>query len=44
LAWHKNISTAVKIARKMGDPLIIDALHDALTEKLFDELKARDMI
>lgn len=44
VAWHKNVRTAVKLARKAGDPLIIDALHDALVDKLYDELKRQGHI
>jgi len=44
LAWHKSVKTAVKFARKSGDPLVIDALHDALTDKLYEELKQRGAV
>ena len=43
VAWHKSIGAAVKIARK-GSPLVLDALHDALTDKLYEELKRRGHI
>ena len=40
LAWHKSIVAAVKVARK-SPPLILDAFHDSLTDKLYEELKRR---
>ncbi len=43
LAWHKGIWRAVQEA-KSGDPLIIDALHDALTDKIYDEFKKRGLL
>lgn len=43
LAWHKGIDAAVAQARKQG-AFILDAFHDALTDKLFNEFKARGLI
>jgi hypothetical protein len=39
-AWHKGIMSAIKLAKE-GDPLVLDAFHDALTDKLYDELVSR---
>ncbi len=43
LAWHKGIWRAVQEARN-NDPLTIDALHDALTDKIYDEFKKRNLL
>lgn len=43
LAWHKGIKKAAEEARDSG-PLIVDAFHDALTDKLYNELKQRGLI
>lgn len=43
LAWHKGIPAAVKEAQKSG-PLYVDALHDALTDKLYEEFKKRNLL
>lgn len=43
LAWHKGIPIAVKEAKKAGS-LYVDALHDALTDKLYEEFKKRKLI
>jgi hypothetical protein len=43
LVWHKGISAGVKEASKHG-PLVLDAFHDALTDKLYEELKNRKHI
>ncbi len=43
LAWHKGISAAVREARKEG-AFTLDAFHDALTDKLYEEFKARGII
>ena len=40
LAWHKGVMTAVKEARKK-EPLVLDAFHDVLTDRLYEELKKR---
>jgi len=43
LAFHKGIEESVKEAKKYG-PFILDALHDSLTTKLYEELKARKLL
>lgn len=43
LAWHKGINAAVAEARKKGT-FILDALHDTLTDKLYEEFKKRKLI
>ena len=43
LALHKGVDASIKEAGKFG-PFILDALHDALTTKIYDELKARKLI
>ena len=43
LAFHKGIDASIAEARKSG-PFILDALHDSLTTKIYDELKDRKLI
>ncbi len=43
IAWHKGIWRAVQEARS-SDPLTLDALHDALTDKIYDEFKKRGLL
>ena len=43
MALHKGIKTAGAEARNMP-PLIVDAFHDALTDKLYTELKTRGLL
>lgn len=43
LAFHKGIDAAISEAKKAG-PFILDALHDALTAKVYEELKARKLL
>lgn len=43
LAWHKGIRIAVKEAEKSGS-FFVDALHDALTDKLYNEFKNRGLL
>lgn len=43
LAFHKGIEISVKEAKKY-DPFILDAFHDSLTGKIYDELKARKLL
>lgn len=43
LAWHKGIKKAAEEAKRAG-PLILDAFHDALTDKLYEEFKKRKLI
>lgn len=40
MALEKGIARAVFVAKKLGDPFLLDELHDALT----DELKQRLII
>lgn len=40
LVFHQGISKTIKEAQKAG-PFVLDAFHDALTDKLYDELKKR---
>ena len=40
---HQGIDKAVEEARKYG-PFVLDALHDALTAKLYEELKSRGLL
>jgi hypothetical protein len=41
--FHQGIEKTVKEAKQAG-PFILDAFHDALTDKLYDELKKRNLI
>jgi len=43
LAFHKGIGASVKEANKFG-PFILDALHDSLTGRIYDELKVRKLL
>ncbi len=43
LVFHQGIMKAVKEAQKSGG-FVLDAFHDALTDKLYEELKKRKMI
>lgn len=43
LAWHQGIVKAVKKARKKGK-LYVDALHDVLTDKLYQTFKDRGLL
>lgn len=43
LALHKGLKAAAKEA-KGSAPLVVDAFHDALTDKLYSELKQRGLI
>jgi len=40
LVFHRGVLKTIKEAQKAG-PFILDAFHDALTDKLYDELKKR---
>lgn len=42
-ALHKGIDNAIAEAKKYG-PFILDSLHDALTGKVYEELKRRKLI
>lgn len=41
LAFEHGILAAVTEARKLNDPYVMDAFHDALVDKLYDELVRR---
>ncbi|PIP92070.1 hypothetical protein COW77_01960 [Candidatus Wolfebacteria bacterium CG18_big_fil_WC_8_21_14_2_50_39_7] len=43
LVFHQGIEKTIKEANQAG-PFILDAFHDALTDKLYDELKKRNLI
>lgn len=43
VAFSRGIDKAVEEARK-SDPFILDAFHDVLTAKLYDELKKRNLL
>lgn len=43
MAFRKGIDISIEEAKKSG-PFVLDAFHDALTAKLYDELKARKII
>lgn len=43
LAYQKGLEVAIGEAKKLG-PFILDAFHDALTDKLYGELKIRGLI
>lgn len=42
-AWHQGIEKAAREAEKEGS-FFLDAFHDALTEKLYDEFVKRGLI
>lgn len=41
-AFHKGLSAAIKEAKE--NPLLLDAFHDAITEKLYEEFKKRGIL
>jgi hypothetical protein len=43
LAWHKGIDAAVYAAEKEG-AFMLDAFHDALTDKLYEKFKEKGLI
>lgn len=43
VAFHQGIDQAIAEAKKYG-PFILDALHDSLTGKIYDELKNRKLL
>ena len=43
LTFHQGIKKVVARARR-ANPFILDAFHDALTDKLYEELKSRNLI
>ena len=42
-AWQKGVESAISQSRQHG-PFIVDALHDALVDKLYNQLKARKIL
>lgn len=42
-AFHKGIDAALREARNYG-PFFLDAYHDTLTSRLYEELKARKLL
>lgn len=43
LTFHKGIDASISEAKKYG-PFMLDALHDTLTTKFYDELKSRNLL
>ncbi len=43
LAWHKGVKHAAREAAVAG-PLVLDAFHDALIDKLYPEFKKRGLL
>jgi len=43
MALHHGIDKAVEKAKASG-PFVLDAFHDALTGKLYDEMRRRGML
>jgi hypothetical protein len=43
LTFHQGIEKVVSRARR-ANPFILDAFHDALADKLYEELKKRELI
>ena len=43
MVFHKGIDATINEAKKYG-PFILDALHDSLTGKIYEELKTRKLI
>ena len=41
--FHEGLWKTLAKAKK-SDPFVLDAFHDALTDKLYDELKNRKLI
>lgn len=44
VAFERGLIEAIAAARKMHDPYILDAFHDALVDKLHDELVRRHQL
>lgn len=42
-AWHKGVFRAFKEAQK-GGQLVLDAFHDSITDKLYEEFKKRGLL
>ena len=43
LAFHKGIGASISEAKKYG-PFMLDAFHDTLTTKIYEELKSRNLL
>src|SRR3989344_2983705 len=43
VTFHKGIDASISEAKKYG-PYILDAFHDTLTSKLYDELRSRGLV
>lgn len=43
MAWHKGVRQAAKEAASAG-PLVLDAFHDAVIDKLYPELQKRGLL
>ncbi|OGY68196.1 MAG: hypothetical protein A3H63_00020 [Candidatus Harrisonbacteria bacterium RIFCSPLOWO2_02_FULL_45_10c] len=43
ITFHKGIDASISEAKKYG-PYILDAFHDTLTSKLYDELRSRGLV
>lgn len=41
LAFERGLLTAIDQARKANDPYLLDAFHDVLADKLYQELVAQ---
>lgn len=41
VAFQTGLVSAIDEAKKMNDPFILDAFHDTLVDKLYQELIAR---
>lgn len=41
LAFQKGLLVAIETARETNDPYLLDALHDMLVDRLYDELITR---
>lgn len=44
IAFERGLVEAIAAARKMHDPYILDEFHDALVDKLHDELVRRHQL
>lgn len=41
VAFERGIMEAIREARKANDPYMLDAFHDAIVDKLYEELVRR---
>jgi len=44
VAFAKGLLEAIEMARAANDPYLLDAFHDVLTDRLYDELIKRRAI